>query len=73
MANPPTDSNQRPLFAGLGVTTPEVVAAFFARYVQSGLKIIFWAIVASFACGAGYICLRAVIWAVKLATRALGI
>jgi len=71
MSNPPNSPNPAPPPGQKG--SPRYIAANVADYVRAGVTIIAWLIVASVAVGAAWVAIRAVIWACRLATEALGI
>lgn len=47
-------------------------ATRIGEVVRSGLMILFWLLVAAAGLAAGYICLRAILWGVRLIQFALG-
>ena len=52
---------------------PRRAASVVGDYVRAGMTITAWIILAAFTAGAAYVCLRAVLWAVKLIQNALGV
>jgi hypothetical protein len=68
---PQTESNQRSSLNSRR-TNPYGLATGFGDLVKSLVVILFWSIVAAVGCGAAYIAIRGVLWAVGVVLRALG-
>ena len=69
MANQPNNQMQ---FTSPKPRTPANIAAAIGVYVMSFVRIVFWILVAAATCAAGYVAIRALLWAVALCLRALG-
>ena len=52
--------------------TPADWAAAMADVIRAGLKITAWLVLAAAGAAAAYVCLRALVWAVRMALTALG-
>jgi hypothetical protein len=53
--------------------TPADIARAVADWTRAGLKVTAWFVLATFGLGTAYLCLRGLIWALKLGQSALGI
>lgn len=51
---------------------PRRAASVVSDYVRAGMKISAWVVLGAFAAGAAYVCLRLLVWAVRLIHTALG-
>jgi hypothetical protein len=53
--------------------TPAEVASLVGDYVRSGIRVVFWLIAASITAAAAFLAVRIILWAVQLASKALGL
>ena len=53
--------------------TPGEIVALVGMYVRAFVVLVFWIVSAAAATGAGYVALRALWWAAREVTRAIGI
>jgi len=73
MTSSPNQPNM-PLYVTPPPSPPriQIWAAKIGEVVRSGLMILFWLLVGAAGLAAGYICLRAILWGVRLIQIALG-
>lgn len=53
--------------------SPQVVASAIGAVVLSFAQIVFWIVVAIASCAAGWLALKVIVWACRLAGEALGL